>query len=75
MRTTLTGNAVKESQSLSQPVNDEHKNSDVIDGMDNLSNPSLTVISNDLKNATSQKYALSNLHLETMALETFRIDF
>merc|ERR1712150_133126 len=28
VRTTLTGNAVKESQSLSQPVNDEHKNSD-----------------------------------------------
>ena len=75
MRTTLTGNDAKESPSMSQPVNEEHKNSDMLDGIDNLSNPSSAEISNDLKNATSQKYALSNLDLETMALETFRIDF
>ena len=75
MRTTLTGNDVKESPSMSQPVNEEHKSSDMLDGIDNLSNPSSAGISNDLKNATSQKYALTNLDLETMALETFRIDF
>ena len=71
VRTTLTGNDVIESQPLSQPVNEEHKNLDLMNGVEP------TDMSSDLKNISSSKLltALSNLDLETMALETFKITF
>ena len=71
VRTTLTGNDIIESPPLSQPVNEEHKNVDMINGVEP------TDISSDLKNITSSKLlnALSNLDLETMALETFKVIF
>ena len=71
VRTTLTGNDIIESPPLSQPVNEENKNLDMINGVEP------TDMSSDLKNITSSKplSALSNLDLETMALETFKITF
>ena len=71
VRTTLTGNDIIESPPLSQPVNEENKNLDLINGVEP------TDISSDLKNITSSKLPtdLSNLDLETMALETFKIIF
>ena len=71
VRTTLTGNDIIESPPLSQPVNEGNKNLDLINGVEP------TDISSDLKNITSSKLPtdLSNLDLETMALETFKIIF
>lgn len=74
-RTTLTGNDLKP-QSASEPVIDESNKSDS-DNVDNtlshlsngLSSNNISTFSNKISNI------LSNLNLEPMALETFKVDF
>ena len=71
VRTTLTGNDVIEQPPLSHQVNEEYRNSksdDIIEGNGRSSSGT---------NMTSHKFltTLSDIDLETMALETFKIHF
>ena len=71
VRTTLTGNDVIEQPPLSHQVNEEYRNSkveDIIEGNGRSSSGT---------NMTSHKIltTLSDIDLETMALETFKIHF
>ena len=74
-RTTLTGNDLKP-QSVSEPVIDESHKSDsddvdntLIQLSDGISSNNISIFNNKISNT------LSNLKLEPMALETFKVDF